>query len=319
MRTLNILFLGGAKRNGVAKRLKNNGKKLLIEVNIFSYELSNEIPIDKEAKIIIGKKWTDPNILEDLIETINTYHISCVLPFVDGAISISSKLKRICKECFIPVSDEKIVKTMFDKIDSNKWFLENSIPVPNYYDHIELQQNLEKGPIICKPRKGSASKGIFYFNSVNDLCSSDLVLEDFLIQDIINNKEEVTVDCFITQGGKIVSIVPRIRIETLGGESVKSKTFRDEKIDIICRKIIEAGNFLGPITIQFIKDKVTNEIFVMEINPRLGGGVICSLEAGADITKFLILEFLNEEIACNNNWEENFLMIRYFCEHFKKL
>ena len=50
---LNILFLGGGKRTSLAERFLESGRKMNLKVNIFSYEISNEVPINSMAKIIV--------------------------------------------------------------------------------------------------------------------------------------------------------------------------------------------------------------------------------------------------------------------------
>ena len=52
----------------------------------------------------------------------------------------------------------------------------------------------------------------------------------------------------------------------------------------------------------------------MEINPRLGGGVITSIEAGADITEFILRNYLGEDLDSCVSWKDRTLMTRYFKE-----
>ena len=49
----------------------------------------------------------------------------------------------------------------------------------------------------------------------------------------------------------------------------------------------------------------------MEINPRLGGGVVCSILAEAPITDYIIKEYLKIPIEECTNWKDNTLMVRY--------
>ena len=65
------------------------------------------------------------------------------------------------------------------------------------------------------------------------------------------------------------------------------------------------------LQLQFIRDNKTGETFVMEINPRLGGGVITSIEAGADIPTYILKEYMGEAITPCTNWKANTLMTRY--------
>lgn len=89
---INILFLGGAKRVSVANHFKNTAKEMGHNVNVFFYELDNKVPIACVGEVIIGKKWKDKDLLNDLKENIEKHSINIVLAFVDPAIYVISEL-----------------------------------------------------------------------------------------------------------------------------------------------------------------------------------------------------------------------------------
>ena len=142
------------------------------------------------------------------------------------------------------------------------------------------------------------------------VCESDFLIQKYLIAD------EYTVDAYISSQGKALSIVPRKRMEVTSGEATKSITIKDEEIINLSKQIISLINFQGPITLQFLREKTTNKLYIMEINPRYGGGVITSLKAGADSTMMVLNEYLNKPLQEINNWEENLIMTRAFREFF---
>jgi carbamoyl-phosphate synthase large subunit len=73
------------------------------------------------------------------------------------------------------------------------------------------------------------------------------------------------------------------------------------------------------MVIQFIQDKQTKQNFLMEVNPRLGGAVLCSIGAGADFPGYLLDDMLGNELKdSNNKWQDNMLMVRRFKEFFIK-
>jgi len=305
---INILFLGGAKRVSLAKHFINTASDLGHIVKIFSYELDEKVPIASVGNVLIGKRWNDESIIEDLLHTIKKYRIGIVLPFVDPAISVASKLSLHCPDVFIPVSDISLCNIMFDKVLSSEWFKNHCIDQPESFDNLD---NL-KYPIILKPRHGSASKGISVCFDQKDIPKYDL--SDFLIQKYIEDHTEYSVDCYVSKNGCITSVVPRIRLETSCGEVVKSITVKNDAIIKQSIKILKSGSFRGPITIQFIIDNKSGSIFVMEINPRLGGGVVTSIGAGSGIVKMILDEYLGKTIFPINDWKDNTLMFRYFNE-----
>lgn len=305
----NILFLGGAKRVSIAQHFKQYGVNSHIDVAVFSYELNRKVPIASEAEVIVGLKWSDDAIFEHLQGVIREKNIHVVLPFVDQAILIASKLKNICGEVWIPVSDENICNVMFDKVLAARWFSENNIPQPpSYGNRAEFEY-----PVILKPRKGSASKGIIIVRKESEL-PEDMVLEEYLVQKYIEDRTEYSVDCYLSGDKKIKSVVPRIRLEALGGEAVRSITVRDCRVIDAAKKILETHQFAGPVTIQFIQDNCSGQLAVMEINPRLGGGVVTSIGAGSEIISMIVKEAMGEPVEAVETWKNGTLMTRYFKE-----
>ena len=309
MKKTSVLFLGGAKRVSLAEHLINAGKKLNLDISIFSYELDERVPLASIGTILKGKKWSDVDMLQDLHKQIEINHISIVLPFIDPAIEVAALLKEGNPDLFIPLCGRDICTIMFDKVLSEKWFVEKGLPIPPSYS----RNDSLNFPVIVKPRRGSASKGILVIDNVyqwNKLENKD----DYVIQKYIADRDEYTVDCYVSTSGKIISIVPRIRIQTAGGEVMNSETRRDKDLIDISEKVLKSGDFKGPVTIQFLREKNTGATYIMEINPRLGGGVITSIEAGADITEFILRNYLGEELLPCNDWKNKTLMTRYFKE-----
>ena len=306
---INILMLGGAKRVSLGNLLKKAGRKLGKEVNIFSYEISPDVPIASIGTIIEGKRWKDSDIYRHLSATIRKYGISIVLPFVDGAIEICSNLKAEHPDVFIPVSPFDTAHAMFDKKIAADLFAEKGFPIPATYENGKC-----RFPAILKPRTGSASKGIITVTNQEEL--SHIADHDkYLIQEYIADRDEYTVDCYVsTISHKPVCTVPRRRISTSGGEVDRTITCRIPQLITQSDDILRKLKFEGPITIQFIHDRQHDRYLLMEINPRLGGGVVCSINAGADIAAMIIGESLGEEAKPTDDWRDKALMARYFSE-----
>lgn len=268
---MNLLFLGGAKRVSMARAFKACGN-----VNIYSYELTERVPIAIEAeKIIIGKRWNEPTLDEHLRQVISEYSIDAVIPFVDGAVAPAS---RLCDCAFSPTSGEELSRLMFDKVSCDRLLRSLNIPVPDKYDGSDRR-------FIAKPRYGSASKGLIEFTGASPLGES----ADYLVQEYIANRKEYTVDCYVEpSSGRICALVPRERLEVSGGEVIRTRTFHQTRVhDMVTRTLMLTG-LRGAVTVQLIHDMDTDRLMIMEINPRLGGGAVCSIAAGADIPKMIL-------------------------------
>ncbi|WP_421945853.1 ATP-grasp domain-containing protein [Pedobacter sp.] len=306
---INILFLGGAKRVSLAEKFIEEGKLRKLNVSIFSYELNDEVPISFVGTIILGLKWGDEKLYDHLEEVIQSRSIDIVIPFLDFATLVSARLAKLLKNksVFIPVSDEDTCKVFFNKSLSNTWCLKNNINVPS---------NLNEFPLIAKPITGSSSKGIFTIEGQVEL---DQIKNkhDYLIQKFISGKE-YSVDAYVSpKSKKIISIVPRQRLETQGGESIKSVTVKNCRFIEFAKDVILKSNLIGPVTLQFIHDDSTDELFFIEVNPRFGGAVVNSIFAGANSPAYLLNDFLDIDNAYTDDWIDSFLMVRRFSEYYK--
>lgn len=305
---LTVLLLGGARRVSLAELLKRSGERIGYQIDIVSYELSEEVPISLVAKVIKGLRWNDPDVVADIERVVKEYEIDIILPFVNGAIEIASMCRDKFKDVFVPVTDFETASRLFDKAEAAKVFKESGFPIPRTYSVISAEM-----PAIAKPRKGGSSRGIHIFNDIDDLMHLQN-LSDYLVQEYIANGREFTVDSYVTREGEILVTVPRERLEIMGGESTRTLTCHNETLESLSREVIKKLNLRGPVNLQFIYDPKTDRYLLMEVNPRLGGGVICSIYAGAPITDYIINEALGVDLKPCDDWASGTLMARYFKE-----
>lgn len=310
-RNVNILFLGGAKRVSMAEQIERAGKDLGMVVSIFSHELDECEPIASVGKVIVGSKYTSPDIDAELDEIIATHDIHIVLPFIDPAIEVAARCQERHPEVFVPVPSADVARNMFDKTLSARLFEQLEIAIPQTYTPDCIQY-----PAILKPRLGSASKGIIVAHSHDDLkTASGDIAENYLIQQYIAEREEYTVDCYVgTQDGEVKCAVPRLRIATAGGEVTKTETRHIPQLETAAHNILKLLNLRGAVTLQFLRDLDTGHFLLMEVNPRLGGGVICSIYAGADIPRMILEESIGFNAVPAKDWNEGALMTRYMKE-----
>ena len=113
--------------------------------------------------------------------------------------------------------------------------------------------------------------------------------DKYLIQERIDHREELTVDCYVGMAtGEILAVSPRLRAEVSGGEVVRTETVDDSAAVVLASQVLTASGLRGAVTVQLIRDLDTGRLMVMEVNPRLGGGVTASIHAGADIASLIV-------------------------------
>ncbi len=306
MKNIRILFVGGGKRFSAAEKLVQSGKEMGFYVEIYAYEMGVGLPIADIATVIQGKSFAEQDVLFDLEQKILELNIDIALPYHDSAILLLAKLSHVV---FVPTCNIELIQIFGSKIQSSDFFRNHEIPVPPFSG---------RAPSIAKPNFGSASKGLLAFTKQDEL---DLFLRsserfDYEIQDFLSGPE-YSVDGYIAINSEFSYFAVRERIETLGGEVIRSQTLAITEIEAYCQKIAKIDKVRGAITLQFIFDDRSNSYKIMEINPRFGGGMLTTLGAGVPWFKILLCDYFKiPQLKVSH--KNGVLMVRSFREHFFK-
>lgn len=304
---MNILFLGGAKRVSMARMFIAAGKRLGRDVRIFSYELEEDVPIACVGTVVKGLRWTDPAVGADLERLVKRESISLIVPFVDPAVEVAARFCAGRCDVWSPVSDSKRCAIMFDKVAAAEFFDRLGLPIP-----VTLHLGDGHFPKIAKPRRGSASKGIKILNKKSDENAFENK-EDYLFQEYITSAEEYTVDCYVARDGHIVCAVPRRRVEVAGGEVTRTVTVDIHELNRESLAVLERTGLTGAVTLQFLCDRSDGRYLLMEINPRLGGGAVCAVHAGADLPELIIRDSVGLPLP-SVEWTPGVEITRYMQE-----
>lgn len=296
---MRVLFVGAGKRLEMALKFLDFGWQ------VHSYEYDTNCPLNKAAiKIIKGKRWKDPSLMEDLAALIPKYDL--VLPFQDEATRILAEIKQhdsagSTNICVSPLETTKICldKDLFGQLLSGQKFYPSPLVGSN---------------VIAKPRYGFGSKGIRYISNWD---GKDI--EGYVLQHNVEGGNEFSLDCYFDRYGSLIDFVPRCRIETAGGEVVKSVTV-DKKLlafEPIVETIAKTARFSGPLCVQVISDSQGN-LWIMEINARFGGGSTLSIASGFNMIDLLKTEYVDCKLVENysSTWHAGIHMSRCFVDYY---
>lgn len=317
MRELNILFLGAGRRKSLMRRFLKASEREHVKLNLFSYEASNDVPVADIATIIRGRMWEDVDIESDILEAVRCHKIGVVIPCMDGAVELLAGMAGALsmEQCWACVSPQCVVVGIRDKDTSATWMEKMcGVLVP---PHTYLQPPTPlRYPVIIKPRRGWGGRGqhVVYSDDHFKAVASNLDMNRFVVQQFIEG-DEFSIDCYVARDGRVLGVVPRRRLAVSGGEVIKSVTVRDKALISECEAILRAAKFTGPITIQCIRSNHDARDYFTEINPRFGGGVILSMEAGANYARLVIREALGQYVG-PVRWIDGVLMTRSFEETF---
>lgn len=239
---------------------------------------------------------------QEIGEIIDKESIDIVIPSFDGTLLGWSKAKYLefCDyDCKVLISEPDVINTFLDKWNAYQFFVKNNIPTPN----TSLDGNYE----LIKPRLGRGGKGIFRKNK-------DIDMTNNISQELIKG-QEYTVDILCDQESNPLFIIPRKRLSIKDGKSTEGIVEDVKLIEQLTRRICSLKNFRGPINMQcFIKDD--GEISVIEINPRIAGGMALGFAASQNWIELFVNILYDIPIKNLADVKYGLRMLRYYDEIF---
>lgn len=285
---IKILFSSVGRRVELIQCFKNAANELKKELIIYGVDISLTAPAlyfcDKQ---FIVPKISDANYIPTLLEICKCENINILIPTIDTDLMLlsehKSEFENIGTKVLVSAPDK--IKVCRDKRLTGDFFKQCGLNAPPTTDDIKFY-NCDF-PAFIKPKDGSSSINAYKVEDFKSLEMYSKQIPDYIIQPFISGIE-FTVDIFCSFAGEPIYITPRVRMATRAGEVLKTKICLDESITDDMKRLVKSFKPCGPITVQLIKDTVSNKNIYIEINPRFGGGAPLSMKAGANSAKALI-------------------------------
>ena len=302
-----ILITAIGKRVQLIKHLKQNFRIVGIDASILN-------PAKNFTDIFYQvPKYTQENYVEELMKICLKENVKMIIPLFEKEFLTLLKFKDEFENKGIKLllSDKKVIEICNGKFYTYEFFKNWGIKTPKSYI-IEELAGLQEFPLIIKPEDGMGSEGVYKVHNEKELLFFYKCVNNPIIQEFIQGTE-YTVDVLCDFNGKVISVVPRERLEIRAGEVSKSRTVKNENIikktvELI-EKLNKEGVVIGPITVQCIVNETG--IYFIEINPRFGGGVPLSFEAGVDYGKYLSQMLERKEVKSIIGEFKEITMLRY--------
>ncbi len=258
------------------------------------------------------------NYIPFLLETVKQYDIRVIVPTIDTELLILAENAHEFKKagCVPLISSREAVRITGDKWETVTLFKEKGIRVPHSWLPEHVAGDSLPGSIFIKPRNGSASRDTYHLQ-IDRLEQFLPQVPNPIIQEAIKG-EEITIDALLDLQGNPLHYVPRLRIKTIGGESVEGVTISDRKLRDwileVLRITAEIGG-QGPITVQAF---LTEDGPVLsEINLRFGGGIPLTLMSGGNYAEWVLQMVEGKKVPPRiGEYAVNQYMSRYYVEHF---
>jgi carbamoyl-phosphate synthase large subunit len=216
--------------------------------------------------------------------------VDMIFLFVDEElVTVSKNIHKLNKiKDKLILSPPRTIDICNDKKKFEKFFSE--------FKNINLPKFKMNKKNIIKPKIGRGSKNIFITKNYQ-IIKKFQKDKNFIVQEFIDGTE-YTVDCLFDKNGKLIFSLPRERL-LAQNVSIIGKTIKNKKINNFIELISSKLNFYGPINVQIIIRK--NQLYLIEINPRLSGSIIFSIKSNFDPIKILFIIQKIKKYKINEN------------------
>ncbi len=323
---MNILFTCAGRRNYLINYFKDALKG---EGKVFATDMQLTAPalVDADVAIQVPAIYSS-DYIPSLLKIIEENRINAVISLNDLELPILSESKKDIEllGAKVIVADEQAIKIAFDKWETVRFLEQNSLKSPKtFIDFQEAKRAIESGelkfPLVVKPRWGSASIGIDFPEDLEELelayklqtirlkrtilaeASKEDMEHAILIQEKIPGTE-YGMDVLNDFDGHYVGTFVRQKLQMRSGETDKAISVIDSRFDQIGKTIGENLHHIGNLDCDVFEHN--GELYVLELNPRFGGGYPFSHEAGNN-TAAIYIEWLkgNKDISKYSNYKEN--------------
>ena len=256
-------------------------------LKIFISDPSKYVPtfyLDKNIKSFKSPKSVDTvKYLSFIKKIVNKNKIGVIIPISDFELSLFSKQKDYFdkKGVKILISEKTIVNTCTNKKVLKEFCVKNNFLSPEIYEN----KKDFKYPLIIKKIKGFGSKGLKLIKKKEELTKFNKKM--FLAQKYLKGKE-YGVDILNDLNGNYVDCTIKKKLLMRAGETDKSKIVINKNIENFCKKLSYKLKHIGNLDADIILKK--KKIYIIDLNPRFGGGYPCTHMSGKNYIDFLIRE-----------------------------
>ena len=312
MKEINVLILSAGRRVELVNCFKEARDRLGIMGNVVAADLSSTAPALYHAdRHYLICRISDDNYIDEIIEICKKEDIHLIIPTIDTELyKLAESRERIESEtkAKVHVSDLEVIKICRDKYNTQAFFEKNGFKVPRLITKEIISNKDFEFPLFIKPLNGSSSINTFKVRNESELEFFLDYVPNPLLQEFIEG-EEYTIDAFVDFNHNPITIVPRQRLSTRGGEVLKGIVKKDREIIEEVRKVIEKLKPIGHITLQCMK--TSRGIEFIEINPRFGGGAPISIKAGANSPVNLYKLLMGENLEYHEDYEDGLFASRH--------
>lgn len=268
------------------------------------------VSLQEADRVFIMPRSSDPEYLDRLLDICQQNQIGLLVPLNDLELPLIAQHRdRFLAVGTTPViSSPEVIETCFDKWKTYQFLLEHNISTPKTYKSLAdaraaIANGELKFPLVVKPRWGTGSIGIEFPQDEEELELAYRLVKIRLSRTILAEASSIDSDhCILIQeqiigqehgvgvinnlAGQYVTTFIKRKLSMRAGETDRATTIRDPQITTISEKISRTLKHVGNLDCDVFAS--AQGYYVLELNPRFGGGYPFSHVAGANIPAALI-------------------------------
>ena len=304
---MNILFTCAGRRTYLLKYFR---EQLAGQGKIIGADMQLTAPALSAADIRVQVPAVyNPNYLDVLRQICVEHHVDVLISLNDLELPILSENKKSFEDIGVNVlvSKPEVIDICFDKVRTSEYMESIGLVTPKTYSNLDdalagLHAGKINFPLVIKPRWGSASIGIEFVDNEEDLRIVYALIKRKIIKGILGEVsshdenyiliqeriigKEYGLDIINDLTGKNVAVAVKQKLSMRAGETDKATTVDNPELRRIGEIIGSNLGHIGNLDCDVLE--MDGKYYVLELNPRFGGGFPFSYEAGVNLPKAII-------------------------------
>ncbi len=303
---MNILFTCAGRRTYLLKYFR---EQLGCDGQIVATDMQLNAPALTAADVRLQVPAVySPDYVNRTLDICRQYAIDAVISLNDLELPVLAAARDKFEAIGVRliISSPEVIDICFDKYRTARFVESIGLKTPCTYTSLHdakkaLNEHKLKFPLVLKPRWGSGSIGIEFVKNMQQLEESYSLLmkkikesilstasdgdEYILIQEKIDG-QEYGMDVMNDLEGNHCAVSVKRKIAMRAGETDKAQTVDNHEIAELGRILGENLRHIGNLDVDvFERD---GQYYILELNPRFGGGFPFSYEAGVNFPGAII-------------------------------
>jgi carbamoyl-phosphate synthase large subunit len=231
--------------------------------------------------------------VDELLAICEAEGVRLAVPTIDDELAVFGAARDAFRAIgvAIPCPPEATWLLCRDRYSTCARLIEGGVPAARSYLPAQLEDGLEL-PLLVKPRARTSTGG-FSVHTYEQLDFFLHYVDTPIVQECLTGPE-YTLDVLCDFEGRVLSIVPRERVEIGSGVNC-GRTVSDKRLIALAEAVCAAIPFAGPVSIRCRMRH--DQPVVFEIAPRFSDGVSLAIQAGADFAEMLIRLAMGRKVA----------------------